>query len=185
MVTNVSRFCFDRVNPVRSVIVLLIYATVLAGCAESRDSFRGDTDNKRLQLTLSQTVSGDKSVMVGQVMGYYGEQLAGFQVLTKTLPVGGKLIVSVMAPEEGEYREGGSEIFLGHKYTGTHPVATEIISAESSRPEVLKVRVTERDDLSIEAISTGKSTVTLKARKSGERSDRTIIEDSVDFEVQP
>ena len=169
----------------RSVIVLLICTAVLTGCTESRDSFRGDTDNKRLQLTFPRAVSGDKSVMVGQVMGRYGEQTVGFQVLTKRLPVGGKVIVSVMAPEEGEYREGGSEIFLGHKYTGMHPVATEIISAESSRPEVLEVGVTERDELSIEAISTGKSTVTLKARRTGERSDRTIIEDSVGFEVQP
>ena len=74
---------------------------------------------------------------------------------------------------------GAGWIFRGQKRTGLYGVAGDILSVASSDPDVLGVAVDDFSNLTIEAVSPGRSTLTLEAtmsRRYSSRPDTAAVE---------
>lgn len=171
-----------------AVLCALLVVIATAACTRHRDRFWPDTANGLLALTDPRVIAGDSDRMVRLESTGASWEPSAVRRLSHTLRVGDRAVVGVAVPVDGEYRHGGGWIFSGRTYVGRHGLAGDLLVAESSRPEVLKVAHDQYGNLELSALAKGESTVTLSATMSRRYADRPdnaeTFTDSVVFVVE-
>jgi hypothetical protein len=108
--------------------------------------------------------------------------------LSHILRIGDRAVVAVAVPVNGEYRRGGGWVFQGQRFTGRHGASGELVSVESSRPDVLMVNRDQHGNLELSALAHGESTVTISAtldrRTGGQPASLQTFTDTVVFIVE-
>jgi hypothetical protein len=175
-----------------ALIAAVITAAALAFLASTvrRDSFRGDTRDGHLSVSVSRVLAGDGDRVVSYEMRWTGDEAVAVRKLAEAVPVGADVVLGVQTSVTGWYRLGGGWVFRGRPFWGRHPVEVKVVSATSADPDIVSVEVPEHDglspgDLRLVARSPGRTLVTLTVQPRDVNGARgPEVTDSFDLRVE-
>jgi len=175
----------------RPLLILASLTIVYGGlysCTRHQDRFWPDTEQEHFAFTEPRVIQGDPERLIGiELIKGHGGEIEGIRKLNHELKVGDEVAVGISIAVTGEYRSGGGWIFSGRTYHGRYGLSGDLLSVQSSHPEVLAADRDERGNLKLKALKAGQSRVTLSATLSRRYADRPadspIRHDKVNFTV--
>ena len=174
-----------------ALLAAIVVSCFITGFSGFKNSFRGDTEHAKMQLTIS-GVKGDlkglDAYIQNPLFGNPINQIVGGIVPTLKLPMGAEAVLTVSLPIRGIYHVGGGWVLPESKYYGKHPVTAKFLSVESRQPDIVDATLDRLGRLKLKAISPGKAIILLSARRTGlDGGVRTppMVTDSVEFTVLP
>ena len=175
----------------RLLLIFIGLASVIVGlytCTRHQDRFWPDTEKELIGFIEPRVIQGDPDRLISiELMKGRGGELEGVRKLNHELRVGDEVVVGISVAVKGEYQAGGGWIFSGRTYYGRYGLSGDLLSVESSHPEILAAVRGEHGDLQLKALNTGQSRVTLSATLSHRYADRPddapIRRDTVNFKV--
>jgi hypothetical protein len=175
----------------RLLLIFVSLAIVFLGlytCTRHQDRFRPDTEQELIGFIEPRVIQGDPGRLISiELVKGHGGEIEGIRKLNHELKVGDEVVVGISVAVNGEYRSGGGWIFSGRTYYGRHGLSGDLLSFQSSHPEVLAAVQDEHGNLQLKALNAGQSRVTLSATLSRRYADRPddspIRRDTVNFKV--
>ena len=175
----------------RLLLIFVSLAIVFVGlytCTRHQDRFWPDTEQELFGFSEPRVIHGDPERLVSiELVKGHGGEIEGIRKLNHELKVGDEVVVGISVAVKGEYRSGGGPIFSGRTYYGRYGLSGDLLSVQSSHPEVLGAMRDERGNLQLKALNAGQSRVTLSATLSRRYADRPdnspILHDTVNFKV--